>query len=364
VDVVIEQISHEGVLRTIRQSLGVVTDSESLLDDATLAALLRRAGGILCPCAPSTIVASVLEGLQYLTEDKDSIKERLTDLTNRLVISGDLLELNQVTTDDPAVKGTWVFAAPPSFVERPDGSIFLLGVVPDEATPLPASFSDRVVYEGLVRVIMPETSEDLKAVLSGLGWLKLSTTAWLRDPQPESAAEMREAMLGRLASQPASGHIADALILDPKRDAHYYSDRWVNPASHNGHFVARRPQEHGAPLWGFATVVNGVVTTFLDFPLKAARWRGCDVAWHLQMAIDEGLGERQTYRCRDASGGAFLDFFSPLPLWAERRLAVLGHPATRERCLFTYWIPQREVASEEKFLQERLWLARQKETLR
>ena len=179
---VIEQISPEGVLRTIRESLGVVTDSESLLDDATLAALLRRAGGILYPCAPSTIVASVLEGLQYLTEDKDSIKERLTDLTNRLVISGDLLELNQVTTDDPAVKGTWVFAAPPSFVERPDGSIFLLGVVPDEATPLPASLSDRVVYEGLVRVIMPETSEDLKAVLKGLGWLKLSTTAWLEIP--------------------------------------------------------------------------------------------------------------------------------------------------------------------------------------
>ena len=356
----IEQISTDGVLRTIRESLGIFTGSENLLDDATLAALLRRSGGILCPCAPSTLVASVLDGLQYLTEDGDAIKQRLTDLTDRLIISGDLLELNQVTTDDPAVKGTWVFAAPPSFVQRPDGSIFLLGVVPDEATPLPASLSNRVTNEGLLRVLRSEPLEDLQSVLGGLGWLKLSKTAWLKGPRPESAVEMREAMRRRLDDQPPSGLIADAFILDPSRDPHYYSSRWVPPAGHSGHFVARRPQEHGAPIWGFATVVNGSITKFLDLPLSGSRWRGCDVAWHLQMAIDDGLGLRQSYRCREVAGGAQLDFFSPLPLWAERRLAVLGHPAARDRCLFSYWIPQREIASEEEFLRERLWLAHQK----
>ena len=39
------------------------------------------------------------------------------------VIGGDLLELNQVTIDDPDRKGTWLFAAPPGFVVRPDGSV-------------------------------------------------------------------------------------------------------------------------------------------------------------------------------------------------------------------------------------------------
>jgi hypothetical protein len=78
------------------------------------------------------------------------------------------------------------------------------------------------------------------------------------------------------------------------------------------------------------------------------------------MAIDEGLGRPQTYRRRDTTGGILLDFFSPLPLWATRRLAVLGHPVPPENCLFTYWLPNREVKPEEDFLQERLWLTQQK----
>jgi hypothetical protein len=354
---VIEQVSLEGILKATRESLGLSVASGPI-DDALLAALLRRAGGILCPCSPSTIVASVMEGLEYLVEDKNATEKRLADLTDKLIVTGDLLELNQVTTDDPKIKGTWVFAAPPSFVARPDGNILLFGIVPDEVTPLPASLALRVVHEGLVRVLMPEPSEDLRPILRDLGWLELSMTGWLKAPTSESAVQLREAMLRRLKDQPESGVITDPLILDPLCDPRYYGRRWGNPTNQSGHYVARRPQAHGAPLWGFASVRNGALIKFLDFPLKGTRWRGCDVAWHLQMAIDEGLGVPQTYRWREAPGGACLDFFSPLPLWAERRLAILGHPAPRENCLFTYWIPAREVASEEKFLRERLWLTR------
>jgi hypothetical protein len=357
---VIEEISRDGVLKISRENLGLPPASGYLADDPMLSSLLRRAAGILCPCAPPTIISAVLEGLQYLVEDRNSTENRLADLAERLIISGDLLELNQVTTDDPNVRGTWVFAAPPSFVERPDGSLFLLGIVPDEVTPLPASLAGRVVHEDSVRVLTPEPAEDLRSVLRDLGWLELSKTAWLKSPKAESAAQMREVMLRKLNDQPTSGAITDASILDPSRDAHYYAGRWVNPTDQNGHFVARRPQAYGAPLWGYASVLNGVVTKFLDLPLKGMSWRGCDIGWHLQMAIDEGLGGRQTYRCRAATGGAYLDFFSPLPLWAARRLAVLGRPATREKCLFTYWIPHREIASEEGFLRERLWMAREK----
>jgi hypothetical protein len=80
------------------------------------------------------------------------------------------------------------------------------------------------------------------------------------------------------------------------------------------------------------------------------------------MALDHSRGVPQFYRCRRDSTGACLDFFSPLPLWAQRRLVVLGRPATREKCLFSYWIPERELASEATFLQQRLWLARSEKT--
>lgn len=356
---VIEQISRAGVLKASRESLGL-SPSAGSIDDPLLAAMLRRAAAIFCPCSPATIINSVLDALQYLVEDRSSIEERLADLTDKLIVTGDLLELNQVTTDDPDVKGTWLFAAPPSFVARPDGTIFLLGLATDEVTPLPASLAQNVVHEGVVRVLIPEASEDARAVLRDLGWLELQAAAWLKAPRPETAAQMRDVMLRKLEEQPPSGAIADLMILDASRDVRDYSRRWVKQTDQTGHFVARRPQAFGAPLWGFTALTNGAPIKFLDLPLKGTRWRGCDVAWHLQMAIDDGLGRPQIYRRRDTTGGILLDFFSPLPLWATRRLAVLGYPVPAENCLFTYRLPNREADSEEMFLRERLWLIRQK----
>ena len=142
---VITEISAEEVMKSSRESLGLPSVSGGAIDDTLLAASLRRAAGILCPCSPSTLVAAVLESLQYLFEGSDDdMEERIAATAETLIIGGDLLELNQVTTDDPDVKGTWVFSAPPGFIVRPGGNIFLVGIAPDEMTPLPASLNTRV----------------------------------------------------------------------------------------------------------------------------------------------------------------------------------------------------------------------------
>ncbi|MDO8589231.1 MAG: hypothetical protein Q7T82_19565 [Armatimonadota bacterium] len=354
---VIAKSSADEVLKISRETLGLSAPSNGMFDDAMLAASLRRGAGILCPCSASTLVASVLESLQYLIEDTADVAERVAAAVESLVIGGDLLELNQVTTDDPAVKGTWLFAAPPGFIVRPAGSIFLVGILPDELTPLPASLNARVAREGFARVLTPQPSEDLPSVLRDLGLLERSESSWLKAPKPESAIDMRNGMLRLLSEQPPSGAVADISLLDPSRNVDYYAGRWISPKSESGDYVGRRPQAYGAPIWGIVRLIDGHVTGFLDFPLRGTLWRGCDVAWHLQMAIDQCHGKPQRYRRRPTSGGVCLDFFSPLPLWAERRLAVLGRPASREKCLFSYWIPDRELASEEAFLQERLWLS-------
>jgi len=358
---VITEVSANDVLRLCRGALGLSDSSDGTIDDAFLAASLRRAAGILCPCSSSTLIGAVLDSLNYLSAEKGGIAERLAAAAETLVIGGDLLELNQVTVDDPAVKGTWLFAAPPSFVERPDGSVFIIGTVPDEATPLPASLSARIVYEGFARALSPLPSENIPSVLRGLGLLELSKSAWLKAPKPESATELRDSMLRRLSEQPPSGTVPDLSILDPGRNVDYYGGRWINPTNESGNYVGRRPQAYGAPLWGFASLVDGRVGKFMDFPLKGTRWRGCDAAWHLQMAIDHGRGTPQRYRRRLTAGGACLDFFSPLPLWAQRRFVVLGRPALREQCMFSYWIPERELATEENFLRDRLWLVRRED---
>lgn len=353
---VITEVSATEVISSSREALGLAATASGI-DETMLAASLRRAAGSNCPCSLSTLVAAVRESLQFLSSDTDAIAERVAAAAESLVVGGDLLELNQATTDDPGAKGTWVFLAPPSFVVRPSGNIFLIGIVPDEPTPLPASLNARISYEGFARLITPQPSEDLRSVLRELGLRELSTSSWLRAPKAESATALRDSMLRRLAEQPPSGTVADISILDPLRRVDYYPGRWIDPTHESGNYVARRPQAYGAPLWGFANLTDGNVTKFLDFPLKTSRWRGSDTAWYLQLAIDRCRETPQLYRRRATPDGALLDFFSPLPLWAHRHFAILGRAAPPDKCLFSYWIPERELATEETFLQERLWLA-------
>jgi len=350
----ITQVSVTEVLTASRDQLGL---PQSLgIDETLLAAMLRRAAGIHCPCSLATLTGAVAESLRHLADEKEHLTEDIDGAAEALIVIGDLLELHQVTVDDPNAKGTWVFSAPPGFIVRPSGSIFLVGIVPDEATPLPNSLSRRLQFEGVSRILVPGEGEALPPVLRELGLRGVSASAWLKAPKIESAAELRASMIRRLSEQPPSGMIAQVSILDSSRPVNYYADRWITPARQSGQFVARRPQAYGAPLWGFAQLDDGSVTKFLDFPLKGTRLRGCDTAWHLQMAIDSCHATSQKYRRRPGPDGGYLDFFSPIPQWAHRRLSIVGRAVPREHCLFSYWIPEREFAAEEENIQKHLWL--------
>jgi hypothetical protein len=94
------------------------------------------------------------------------------------------------------------------------------------------------------------------------------------------------------------GTVTDLQILDPMRPVTYYLGRWNVPKNQSGTFVARRPQEFGAPIWCFVALKDGVPARLLDLPLEKMRWRGCDSAWHLQMAIDYCRRNPQRYRRR------------------------------------------------------------------
>jgi hypothetical protein len=289
--------------------------------------------------------------------DSEPLPDRIDAAIEALVIGGDLLELHDVVTEDTSVRGTWVFAAPPSFVVRPSGWIFLFGIVPDQDAFLPHSLASRITYDGFTRTISPQPGEDLAAELREQGLQALSEHVWLRSPKAEAAQEMLAALEYRLASQPPSGAIGDLQILDSAQSVTYYRGRWTTPKRHSGTFIARRPQDFGASLWCFVTLRDGVPTRLLDLPLKKSRWRGSDAAWHVQMALDRRFGHPQLYRRRAANDGVRLDFFSPLPLWAQRRLMIFGQPVPPEKCLMSYWLPSDEAKVEERFLQDRLWLS-------
>lgn len=355
---VIARIAANDVLAGCRQTLGLPAGQQASVDDLLLAGLLRRSAGIYCPCSRSTLRASLIESFQCLPPDDGALPYRIDAAIEALIVGGDLLELNDVVTDDTAVRGTWVFAAPPSFVVRPSGGIFLFGIVPDQDSFLPQSLVSRIAYDGFTRMIPSQPGEDLAGELREQGLQQLSESAWLKSPKAEPAADVLGRFERRLAGQPRAGAISELELLDPARPVTYYRGRWTAPDDQSGTFVARRPQEFGAPLWCFVTLEGGAPVRLLDLPLEQARWRGCDAAWHLQMAIDYCRHNPQRYRRRVERDAIRFDFFSPLPQWSQRRLMIFGRAVPRENSLMSYHLPPAEAQTEERFLHERLWLSR------
>ncbi len=352
----ISEISPRDVITYCRTALGISTN-KSGIDDVLLSGLLRRCAGILCPCSRTALRIALTESLIYLDTDSNALAKRLGMIVDNLIVSGDLLELSEVTTDDPDVRGTWVFAAPPSFVVRPSGSVFLSGIVPDQDAFLPESLDARIVYSRCTRHILPKPGEDLAEILSSAGLIPLPEKVWLKAPKALPPEELLKKFKQQLAAQKSCGPINGLKILDPARKVTYYRGRWTEPATQTGTFVAQRPQEFGTPGWCFVELAEGTPRRLLDLPSSIYhRWRGCDAAWHLQMAIDHCRKQPQQYLRCDTDNGARFYFYSPLPLWAQRRLMLFGHECPRKDSLFAYEISAEEADEEEQYLRGHLWL--------
>ncbi|MET3414544.1 hypothetical protein [Methylobacterium sp. 1030] len=354
----IEVITSDAVIENACASFGIAPGDAGLLDESYLAAALRRLAGFLCPCSPKTVLRAMVESHLGLVSDAAAFSERVETIIETLVFAGDLLELADIALEGDATKSTWLVAAPPAFVARESGSVFILGLSADEQTPLPIEMRSRMSLRRTIRSIDPSPGEDLAAALRGLGLRELSNTAWIRCPRAVNATALVAAYDTKLAAQRSSGDIPDLSVLNWSRKTRSYRARWTGPEALTGQFVVRRPQTFGANLWGYAQLRDGVPLKLLDLPLHGERWRGCDVAWRIQMAIDSLAGRPQEYRLRAAEDGARFDFFSPIPNWARRRLTLVGEEVDTAGCLMSFLVPAREVAAKERFLSQLLYLSR------
>ena len=351
----ITELTADEVVDYCRSFLGLGSGSSDL-DDILLVGLLRRAAGVFCPCSKAALRTTLLESLTHLHTGDNSLVSRCTNLIEDMIVSGDLLELPDVMIDDPDVRRTWVFAAPPAFIVRRSGSIFLIGIVPDQSSFLPKELEERVISSRMSRFIHPKPDENLVEKLEAHGLSRLNEEIWLKSPRTQTPKQLIDVYHRHLATQSPSGQVPDLRILDLSTNVTYYPGRWCLPKNHTGTYVARRPQEFGALLWSFVELIDGVPKQIFDLPLADYHWRGCDAAWHLQMALDHLAGQPQQYKRSVTDTGIRLDFYSPLPLWAERRLMIFGSKQSGSSSLFAYEIPISEAKEEEKRLQENLWL--------
>ena len=346
----VEQVHSQKV-----RELGLDSEALDLASTEAIAGALRRAATFLCPCAPATLVRAVVRPLRGLVDDLEGIKVIVEDVLEAIVAHGDLSEFRNVEADSSAA--TLLYAAPPSFVARKSGAIILLGIAPDQLSALPDALEARLEHAGHLRRLIPAPNEDLRQEVVDLGLVEVTYDAWLKAPPPEGSAQALSRSNQRLAASPLARDVPGLVVLDPARPVRYYRGRWVEPRSQTGCFIARRDQAYGAKLWCYVELENGTPRRLIDLPLRGSRWRGCDEAWHLQMAIDAQRNDPQRYRLRVGPGGTrIMEFFSPAPMWARRRWDAVGDPVPGTGHLFAYRLPEREVAEEVRFLREAMWL--------
>lgn len=333
------------------ESLGMSAVQEPL---ALIKPALRRALFALAPTSRADIVRYVAEPLCPLGIDRDTVESALDEL----VVYGDALEMRKGPADPWDAPDAVLRPAPPSFVEREDGTLIILGVAGDQPTALPPDLDQRVTTHGPARILHASKAEHLTDHLHALGFAQLSEQAWLRFPAIDTASAHRGYWIEKLAKVAASqGAVDDLEILDWGKPVRYYRGRWRAPtASTSGIFVARRPQLYGARLWSFAAIEKGVCRQILDFYEDQDRQRPCDLAWRLQAAIDADLGHPQPVRVRQVDETCLLDFFGPLPAFVERRLLLAGTKQAGAGCLFSFAIDPTQAAAEITALQRSLWM--------
>jgi len=337
------------------RELGLDPDALDLTTPEGLAGALRRAASYLCPCSQATLVRAVVRPLRGLVPDLNKAKEFAEETLEAMVSYGDVLEEQELQDGSPTAR-VLLYAAPASFVVRQSGLVILLGIAADHLSPLPPEMQRRVQYLGHVRRLSPLGGEDLRGELQDLGLIELTSNAWLKGPKLGAAAQLVASTDRALDGVAPSRDIPGLLLLDPTKPVRYYLGRWVEPKDQTGRFVARRQQAYGADLWCYVQLTDGQPERMIDLPHRGNRWRGCDEAWYLQMAIDAHRGVAQHFRVTSSGDAVILELFSPVPAWARRRWDSVGEPVPSAGCLFAYRIPKAEIDEEYRFAREALWL--------
>jgi hypothetical protein len=329
-----------------------------LLSAEGLAASLRRAASFLCPASPRQLIDAVLETLRPLHDGTELVREDLADLLDLLVSGGDLLELRQ-SGDAP---GRLLYLGPPSYVERQPGQYLLLGIRPFAAPLISSELAGAIQYEGHTRRIgLP--SDEGAAQLSELGLHMIRPRQWARPPAQMHAGELIRQTRERISAAGPAGVVEGLTIIDPAAKVTYYRGRWrpLKPAD-CGLFVARRPQAYGADLWCAALIDDGAPRRLLDLPADDPAAPAHDEAWRLQAALDAAAGRPQVFRIggtngAGASAGRTVDFFSPLPRWAERYLQLTGMAIPRSAgALCSYRVPEGSMPDLARLLEDMLWM--------
>jgi len=335
------------------EQIGLDSASLDFSSPEALSTLLRRVAAFLCPCSSAKLVSTTFGLVEPLVSGVT--RDTVSDIVDAVISFGDLIETSDISGE---TQRQLIYAVPPSYVEVSRFTCLLIGVGPDGLYPLPESLTQYVEYTGHFRKLRFPDSCCVADVLSEYGLIEVSADTWMRCPGPRSFVSHVRQYDQLLDRSGTAGSIDELRILDSRRPVTYYPGRWKALENETGSFVARRPQAYGADLWCYVRLENGRVVQLLTLPLQETRWRPCDEAWHLQLAIDAQIGSPQLYELKSTSSRnrIAVNFYSPLPGWARRRWDCVGTPALATGCLLSYVFEAEHIEKELEFARERMWL--------
>lgn len=336
-------------------TLGLDAEAIGLTSPEGLATSLRRAASFMCPTSPGRLVDAVLGALKPL-HDGDLQRDELVDVLDQLVASGDLLELRHESGRSTRL----LYLAPPSYIERVPGTYLLMGVRPFGAPLIEDELAEAIEYEGHTRILTVDpTGAD--GELRSRGLQRVPKDRWVASPRAESPAEFIARHRARLDVIAEAGQLDGLVLLDPASKVRYYRGRWRAPdPADSGDFVARRPQAYGADLWCLIRFQAGAPQHLLEFPVDDPVVPGRDEAWRYQAADDALRGTPQRFRLRrglSPNADVTVDFFSPLPGFAERYVQFSGLPLGKTPgVLFSFRLHAEAVDDVTTFLTDMLWM--------
>ncbi len=345
----LEELCHQKVAE-----LGLDPIRFKLTSIEAIAAVIRRAASLSCPCTSRSLTRSIVYPLRGLVEDYNSVRADVKQVLETMIMQGDLIKLEDFDKYSTANDNELLFAAPASFIPRYSGTQILAGISDFHFSAIPKDLSKRIEYVGHTRRLHPLEGENLQQELKDCGLLEISFDNWLNAPKISDPSKLISNYDRRLNSAGPSGTVSGLQILDTERPVRYYRGRWVGPQKRSGRFVARREQAYGAPLWSYVRLVGGEPEALIDLPLTKSPWRGCDEAWHLQMAIDKTCGKPQRFVIRDETDKThIIAFFSPVPRWVVLRLNMIAERIPGE---LAYRISKDELPQELEFIRRYLFL--------
>ena len=351
-------ISAQDVISYLSNMLGLSDcDPESRITQI-IAQSLRRGVFILSPCVRHELENAIEQALCALClVPKDELVSRIHTTLEQLLVFGEIFEMKTLQGENWQSASLILRPAPPSFVCRCDNSIVILGIAGDELTPLTSELNEQVSFHGPLRILSSNQKDHIANSLREMGLIELSEKVWLHLPIAQSPAQFLSSYLEALNEAPRTEKIEGLRILDSSRSPHNYKDRWVEPRGDlDGVYIARRPQKYGSALWSFVQLHLGIPERFIDLYSRDDRERPCDLAWRLQAAIDAEIGAPQNFKVEPVDSDCRYDFYSPLPSWAERALAVVGERVAPIKCLVSYKVPKRLTEDKCRMLRELMWM--------